>query len=225
MGWLSNQWRNKARGEWAWYEDLSSAIPNGQTLIQEAPFVVLDLETTGLNPAKDRILSLAAIQVVGSEIRIDRMMDVQIPQAYFDARSIPIHEIMPGGGQITSGLAEHEVLEAFLRMAAGSVWVGHFCEIDRGFLEALSMRIGGFGLLNPFVDTAKLLPRATDYYRDEVAMKPGAWKLEAVCRHFDLPLDDVHTAAGDTLATALLFVKLSRLLEKRGVRKLKDIIG
>jgi DNA polymerase III subunit epsilon len=220
-GRLQDIFRTKAQGEWIWYEALAAKLPSGDTPIREVPFVVLDLETTGLNPAKDRVLNLAAIPVLGMDIRADQALDFYLSPEYFDPASIPVHEIMPGKAEGPMP-TEAEVLSAFLRMGAGAVWVAHFGDIDRGFLQGMAMRAGAFQLCNPILDTAKLLPRVDDFYR-EVSHQPNEWKLERVCQRLDIPAHGMHTAAGDAFATAILLLKMLRLLEKRGARKLKDL--
>jgi DNA polymerase III subunit epsilon len=222
MNWLRNLFGEKLPLEWQWLTAIQAQLPKNNTPIQQVHFAVMDVETTGLDVQKDRILSLGVVPVVGMRIQTSQHWDIRVQQSHFNPASIAIHEITPAqSAQAT--LSETDMLKGLLEKYGHCIWVGHFGEIDLQFLRSVAKR-AGFKLQQPMVDTAKLLARADEAYRDPTAITPKKWQLDAVCKHLNVPEPNAHTAAGDALATAFVLVKLLHRLQKRGVKNLHELI-
>jgi DNA polymerase-3 subunit epsilon len=205
------------------YENLQKKLPDKKTPVEEVTFYVLDIESTGLDPETDRILSLSVIPVQHNEIRIDDMLSLKINQEYYKSESISIHEIMPDKDP-KFGISEKEALATFLQMAGAGVWVAHFSDLDQKLIQQTAKRYGLKSIYNPILDTSVLLSRAIDHYRNPEQMPQGSFQLSEVCKHLNIPIEDQHTAEGDALATAILFTKLLKILQKRGVKTLKELL-
>ena len=209
--------------EWADYENLQKKLPDKKTPLEEVTFYVLDIESTGLDPETDRILSICVIPVQYNEVRIDDMLSLKINQKHYKSESISIHEIMPESDP-DDGISEKEALSQFLKMAGAGVWVAHFSDLDQKLIQQTSKRHGLNNIHNPVLDTSVLLSRSVDHYRNPQQMPQGSFQLSEVCKHLNIPIEDLHTAEGDALATAILFTKLLKILQKRGVKTLKELL-
>lgn len=208
---------------WVDYESLSANLPDKKTPLEDVTFYVIDIESTGLDPETDRILSLCAIPVQQFQIRIDNMLSLRVNQDYYKSESISIHEIMPEI-DLEDGISEKEALSALLRMAGAGIWVAHFCDLDLKLIQKAAKRHGLMSIHNPVLDTSLLLSRAVDHYRNPEQMPQGSFQLSKVCNKLSIPIEGLHTAEGDALATAILFTKLVQILKKRGVKTLKELL-
>lgn len=222
MSWWKFWKRAQLPANWHWLAAKKLQLPKANTPLSQVSFAVLDVETTGLDPYTDRILSLAVVPVVGQLILTAQYWETTVQQTHFNVQSIPIHEITPSQSAKT-GTTETEMLTKLMEKFGSSVWVGHFGSIDMAFLQAAFQR-QGLHLKHPMIDTANMLQRADESYSDPTAIAPKKWQLEAVCEHLNLPEPNAHTAAGDALATAFVFAKLLHLLQKRGVNNLKGLV-
>jgi DNA polymerase-3 subunit epsilon len=209
-------WLNfRKKSPWPWYQKLRA--PSRKTPLGEVEFVALDMEMSGLDGRRDRILSIAAVKCKGSNIALSEMFYVELAQPTIRPESAAIHELLPN-----TGIAESEALEALARFVELRPLVGHFVRLDRAFLTEGFKRLG-VRLRNRFIDTSALLPRFDDHFHPNAHPSKSDWKLENLCKRYRLPSDDMHHATGDAYATALLFIHIRRGLEKRGVRKLGEL--
>ncbi|MCH8547042.1 MAG: 3'-5' exonuclease [Cryomorphaceae bacterium] len=213
---MKHWFKKKQSSNWSWFEAL--IYPPKNSLIQELEFVALDLEMSGLNSKKDRILSIAAVKVIDSEVVLSDMVYIEIDQAYTHPDAAAIHELLPH-----HGIPEQDALETLAKYCETRPIVGHFTNLDRAFLKAAFHRVG-VTFRNDFCDTAALLPRVDHHFHPNEHPSKNDWKLENICQRYNLPNDDMHHATGDALATALLFIRIKRALEKRGVKRLKEIV-
>lgn len=205
-----------------WYEEACADASLFKRPLHEARFVVLDTETTGLNPRKDGILSIAAVEVQGYTLKVGHIFEAEVQQPHFNNESISIHEITPGraAGAKPIGEALHELL-LYLR---GDVIIGHHIGFDYEILSRACQGQLGFPLRNKRYDTSQLLRRTDTHFAHDTLHQSHEWGLDSLCERYQIPLPDRHTALGDATATALLFMKLLKRLEKRGARTVKDLL-
>ena len=221
MNWLKNWLWPQMEKEWTWVAQQQAKLPRKKTPLSEINFAVLDVETTGLDAKIDRILSIAVVPVLGTTIQTSGCWEGWVHQTYFDPQSMRIHEITPAQSN-RAVVQERDMLELLFQKFGHCVWVGHFGSIDYQFLSAVGKRVG-LKLHQPMIDTATLLARVDDDFRDPTAITPKKWQLDAVCKHLQLPEPVAHTASGDALATAMVFVKLLHQLQKRGATQWSDL--
>ncbi len=174
-------------------------------------YTVFDTETTGLDPsAGDEILQIGATRIVAGKLRrqdcFEQLVD---PQRGIPAASIPIHGITPEmvAGQPTLDA----VLPAFHAFAQDTVLVAHNAAFDLRFLELKEARTG-VRFEQPVLDT--LLLSAV------VHPQQASHGLEAIAERLAVPVLGRHTALGDAIVTAEVFLKLIPLLEARGIHTL-----
>jgi len=169
---------------------------------------VFDTETTGLDPAGgDEIIQMGAVRIVNGRLlrgeRFDQLVDPgrSIPEA-----SIPFHGIRPEMVRGQPRIAE--VLPAFHAFAADTVLVGHNVAFDMRFLQ-LKEAATGLRFDQPLLDTLLLAsvaqPNETSY------------ALEAIAARLGITVSARHSAVGDALTTAQVFLKLLPLLRQREI--------
>jgi DNA polymerase-3 subunit epsilon len=208
------------------FEPYRSAQPrwaDRKTPLGEIRFVVLDTETTGLDPSRDRVLEVAAVGVRGSSIDVADGLDLRVRQHLTTAGGVDVHEITPG--EAARGLPEEEVARRLLAFLGGAVLIGHHVAFDVAVLDRLVRRALGFPLLNRSYDTVAMAGRVDRRLLDPEAVARDQLGLEALCARYGVEIEGRHTALGDAFATALLFLKLLARLEERRVRTLGDLLG
>lgn len=183
------------------------------TPIEQVRFVVLDSETTGLDPRKDRIVTIGAIAVVNNEILLEDSFEAMVKVAY-NSSAVTVHGVTREESQ--SGLDEREALEQFHNYLGDGVIVGHHISHDVETFNAGYERHFGFRLENSSLDTMDLtlhLERDGAFAgRDAIQQ----FSLDALCALFGIIPHDRHTAAGDAFMTALVFQRLLRSAAKHG---------
>ena len=220
MNWFAK--KNLIPAEYDWYREACAKSTVLKQPIDACRFVVLDTETTGLDPKTDRILSIGAVAVQNFSVDVADSFETLVKQDQQKAESIAIHEITPG----ISAQADwpKDVMERFLNFLRGSVIIGHYVEFDHAILSASCKRQLGFGLENQQYDTMRLLRRTDNHFAYSNLNKPSDFELENVCNRFNIPIADRHTAMGDALATALLFTRQLKKLQKRGIKTVRELL-
>ena len=174
-------------------------------------YTVFDTETTGLEPSMgDEIIQIGAARIVnGKLLRQECFEQLVDPQRSIPAASIPIHGIQPAMvvGQPKIG----EVLPAFHAFAQDTVLVAHNAAFDMRFLQ-IKEKSTGVVFDQPVLDT--LLLSAV------IHPSQDSHRLEAIAERFDVPVIGRHTAMGDAMVTAEIFIKLIPLLAQQGIHTL-----
>jgi DNA polymerase-3 subunit epsilon len=176
-------------------------------------FTVIDTETTGLDPSGgDEIIAIAAVRIVNGRILRREVFDEMVnPDRTITAASRAIHGISQ---EMLRGMPPIEdVLPRFHRFLEDTVIVGHNVNFDMRFLE-LKEEKTGLRFTQPVLDTLLL----------ELVVHPNQSdkSLEAMAQRLGVLVSGRHTALGDALATAEVFLALIPLLAERGIRTVRD---
>jgi DNA polymerase-3 subunit epsilon len=181
-------------------------------------FVVLDTETTGLDPRRDRVITIGAVAVHRGEILLDDAFEVLLKIAYNNS-SVTVHGITRDEAQ--DGMEEPEALALFLDYLLDGVIVGHHIGHDIEALNCACERHFNLKLKNRSLDTMDL----TLHLKDDGAFgdRPMAegFSLDALCESFGVVPHDRHTAGGDAFITAQIFLRLVRAARAVG----RDTLG
>lgn len=202
------------------YEAATPRRIPGKTPLADLAFAVLDCETTGFDPLRDRILSVAQIPIRAARIEIARGTSWLVfrPDATLND-AVRVHGILPS--QSAAGEPEPAVLAEFLPTVAGTILVGHHVGFDLDMLDHALQRHHRVRLRNPSVDTALLAMRALEAFARTAYPGQHPPTLEEVCAQCGLPPVARHTAAGDAFTTAEIFLVLCARLQRRLGRPLR----
>ena len=188
-------------------------------------YVVLDLETTGLDLSSDRVISAAAFQVVEGRIPLgDVFSSLVNPVRAIPSASIKIHGIVPS--MVAQAPSSAEVFDQFLRFLGTDILVGYHTRFDLHFLNVHMQQHYGFPLQNLVLDVQSMCRKIVfpSYLRSCSIKFSGNQDLDLMARHFGIEVYERHTALGDALATAMIFQHLLEELEKKGPGLLRDLL-
>ena len=183
------------------------------TPASEVRFVVLDSETTGLDPRKDRLITIGAVAVQHGEILLEDSFEALIKVAY-NTSAVTVHGITRDDA--LHGVEEPEAWQAFLKYLGDGVIVGHHIGHDIDMLNAGYERHFGFQMKNRFLDTMAF---TLNLEKDGAFADRGPirhFELDALCEMFNVIPHDRHTAPGDAFITAQVFLRLLRLGQRFG---------
>ena len=162
--------------------------------------VVLDCETTGLTPEKDKILSIGAVALHHNIIYIEDHFSVYLDQEVFDPKSVPVHGIIKNTS--TSWISEEKAIQELLKFSGNSKIIGHHIEFDIQILNQSLKHLNLPKLKNKTLDT-------NDLYSKYKGVSQSMHKtLDELCDEFNIIKKDRHTALGDAFLTAQVYQRL-----------------
>lgn len=183
--------------------------------LEAAPYVVLDVETTGLSPDKGhRICEVGAIRLEGGK-EAGRFHSLVNPQREVDAAAREQHKI--SDEELKQAPTFDGIAPDLRRFLAGAVIVAQNAPFDLSFLNAEFVRCGMARLASPAVDTIPLARR----------VRPGlrSYNLDNLALAFRVAVKERHRSIADCEITVEVFRQCLRSLSQRGeVRTLEDLV-
>jgi DNA polymerase III subunit epsilon len=174
-----------------------------------ARFVVADVEATGLEVQRDRLIAIGAVTVESARIDLGRSFYVVLRQsAASDRENILVHGI--GGTAQRAGEDPAEALLAFLEFAGKAPLVGFHAGFDDAMIRRAMREFLGEPYERRWIDLAQLAP---ELMPEEARARRN---LDAWLERFGIEVFSRHDAVADALATAQLFLAaLPRAAERR----------
>lgn len=183
-----------------------------------ARWVVVDVETAGLDPSRDALLAIGGVAVRDGRIDVDDSLELVVRPDRTSARdNILVHGI--GEGAQRDGTDPARACAAFLDWAGDAPRAAFHAAFDRAVLDrAVRARVGAVPKAE-WLDLAALAP----------VLNPGvrATALDDWLAHFAIPVEQRHHACADAFATAMLFLRLLAQVPagERGPAALRRLAG
>jgi DNA polymerase-3 subunit epsilon len=175
------------------------------TPVEAVRFVVVDTETTGFDPRRDRIITIGALAVIDGEILLEDSFEAMLKIAYNNS-SVTVHGITRD--EAMDGMDELEALELFLDYLRDGVMVGHHIRHDVQALDFACGKHFDVSLKNLSLDTMDLTLLLMDDHAFAGRPIPEGFTLDSLCEMFGVKAHDRHTAGGDAFLTAQIFLRL-----------------
>jgi DNA polymerase-3 subunit epsilon len=196
---------------------LAVPFPGADTPLDELALLAVDIETTGLDPQADRVLSIGWVPVDGRAVRLSGARRVVVAHGEAVGQSATVHGLTDD--VLAGGVALAEAVALLLRDLAGRVLLAHFARIETRFLSTACERLWGGRMPCEVVDTFVLEQRAlagsAGGGRWGREPEPGALRLWAARKRRGLPVYPAHEALVDALACAELYLAQRAELEAR----------
>jgi DNA polymerase-3 subunit epsilon len=188
--------------------------PGADLLLEQATFVVVDLETTGLTPRNARICEIGAVRVRELELEdeFELLVDPGVPIG-------PAISALTGlrDSELRGQASPRAAVRRFLDFAGDAVLVAHNARFDLAFLDRETERLTGARLAGPVVDTVGLARRLLEGRTRRAG-------LASLSNFLGTSAQPCHRALPDAQATAEILVQLIGLAQERGARTVADLV-
>ena len=187
-----------------------------RTSLAQARFVVVDVETSGLDARRDRLLAIGAVTIAAQRLLpgqgYEAFLRTETPSSH---ANILVHGITPQAQR--RGSAPEAALMGFLEFARHDVLAAFHANFDRTVLDRAARSQLGVRPPNPWIDVAQLAPALVPEAR--LANRP----LDDWLGYFGLRAHVRHSAASDAFATAELFLILLARAARRGLTSVSQL--
>ncbi len=166
--------------------------------------IVLDVETTGLDYTKERMVEFAAIRLENGKMR-DRFETLINPEQHIRKSSIAVHGITED--MVKDAPTEAQVLPMILDFIGDYPIVAHNAIFDYSFINEASLRQTGKPITNPRIDSQMMFK--------EIYPDLESCGLESLMTKFNVEFSTRHRAMADTEGLAKAYPELKKLYEKK----------
>lgn len=186
------------------------------TLLHDARLVVMDLETSGLDTRRDKVLSIGAVVIEAGAIDMGSQYESTLyRENHKVTESVLIHGIAPS--EIAEGIDAADALLDFMEFSGQCVFLAFHAGFDQRMLRRGLREDLGLRLQHPFVDVAEMAPLLCP------EAEVGRGGLDQWQTHFGLNNSQRHNAAADALATAEIALILLSKARTQGITDLTSL--
>ncbi len=179
--------------------------------IEEENYIVFDIETTGFDPYKDRIIEIGAVKMQGSKVieRYSTFLNPQIPIPKHIKELTGINDDMVKDAPIIE-----DALPEFLEFIGDSTLVAHNANFDVGFISQKAQNMG-IEIDPPVIDTLQ--------WSRNIRKDKSRHGLKNICKDYNINLDNHHRAVDDAEATAEIFKRFINIVIKENAYYLTEV--
>jgi len=199
---------------------LSTTLPKKMAHINEIEFIALDFEMTGLDPNKDKILSIGLVPFTLEGIELSQAQERLICHGmYVKPESAQVNQLTPK--MLSFGVSIYDAMNELFFRLAGKVILAHNACIEQQFIESYLMKYCNLTSFPAyFIDTLNI-EKCFSYEGRSKGRK--SYQLDDLRACYGLPHYCSHSAASDALACAELFIVQYKKLLSRDDLLLKDV--
>ncbi len=180
--------------------------------IEDAEFVIFDIETTGFNPLKEDLLEIGAVKYKNG-IRIDEFSSLIRPGKEISEEIQKLTGITPE--MVAEAPLPEDVLRKFQDFSLGSVLVAHNARFDVRFITAKYQQLLGEKVLPVYLDTLGLARSVWPNFK--------SYRLNNVAKELGIKLQNHHRATDDAQCAAEILLKALEKISDRKFELLNDL--
>lgn len=183
--------------------------------VNDAAFIVIDVETTGQSAQFGRITEIGMVKVVDGEI-IDEYSTLINPEQFIP----PFITEMTGisNAMVAQAPKFSEVKGRIQSFLSDGVFVAHNANFDYGFVNASFLREGLKPIPNEILCTIRVARRLLPTTKSK--------SLESLIKYYGIKVKDRHRALDDAKATAQILINFLDILEnKYEIETLSDVLA
>ena len=176
----------------------------------DVPLAVIDFETTGFDPAVDRVVEVGVVCFHRGEVtkRVNWLIQ---PGMLIPESAINVHGITDA--MVADAPRFEQIAEELAQALAGHLPVAYNATFDRRFLHAEMARIGGARVPSAAVDATVTWVDPLVWVRELMAEEKSK-RLGDICERLGVPLSDAHRAWADAEATGRVLLALADRMPK-----------
>lgn len=188
----------------------SRKLPQGRWAHMADPYrgdeiVVLDCETSFFDKNKGELLSVAAVRVKAGRVNLSEAINLTIDSnAETDPEAVKIHYLRREDRQ--QGVTVAVAIEQLLDFIGNRPICGFYIAYDQAILNRYIHQLHNFYLPNKFIDVGDIYLRRKHKYRPDIQHRIT---FEQLADELQVPIIERHTAMGDVITTALMYIKLT----------------
>lgn len=184
--------------------------------MEQARYVVVDVETSGLNLNRDRLIAIGAVAVKAGEIILNDSFEMVLQQQTASSSdNILVHGI--GGSTQTSATPPQEALLHFLEYLGKAPLIAFHATFDETMLCNAFRQFLGLKFQPPWLDLAYVLP---GLYPD---LPQKFHSLDEWLAYYAIPNYARHNALSDALCTAQLFLIAQTSAQRTNMHHFRDL--
>lgn len=181
------------------HRDIFAQPPDGE-------IICLDTETSGLNPNKDDLLAIGAVLIRNNRIVYGQRLDIKVrPSSRVTEESIRIHGIR--NHDLQDALPIGEALDQLLKFIGHRPILGYWIRFDITLLSRLSKAELGFKLPNKTIELSNIYQKKI---RRQHPDEQVDIQFESIAKTLNIDTMGRHSALGDALTTALMYLRLQK---------------
>ena len=193
-------------------DDTTNIVINSHGQCLDDTYVVFDIETTGFSAEFDCIIEIGAVKISKGQIvdRFSQFVNPKVPIPFRIEELTKINDAM-----VLNEPPIEVVLPEFLAFCEDAVVVAHNAQFDTSFIMNKAAKLG-IEWKPTILDTVMLgqfiMPNLHNY------------KLDTLCKHLKVSLENHHRAVDDAEATAHIYLKMAEMLKDRDIDNL-DVLN